>query len=88
MAAVRLVVALAVKMTMMVVATASPITDSQILNDTWAFMTAFRDPLNGLFCDSLSFEEAVCGDGNNVYSSAAVGIGLIADVVGKCLQHN
>ena len=37
-----------------------------------------RDPLNGLFCHSLSLDDlegVVCGDYNSIYSSAAVGMG-------------
>ena len=54
---------------------------SRMLNDSFAFWFAFRDPLTGLFCDTVNFDGPVCGDGNNRYSSAGTGMGLIADCV-------
>jgi len=61
---------------LLVIHAASPAT---LLQDSYAFWSAFRDPDTGLYCDSVSFSGPVCGDKNNVYSSAGTGMGLIAD---------
>ncbi|CAE8585260.1 unnamed protein product [Polarella glacialis] len=53
-----------------------------LLNEMFTFWDAFRDPLTGLYCDSLYFGDSnSCGEDNNLYSSAATGMGLIADCV-------
>merc|ERR1712222_223572 len=51
-----------------------------ILDDLFTVWRAFRDPLNGAWCDSLHFaddddELTPCGEGNNFYSSAGMGMG-------------
>lgn len=59
----------------------SAVIDS-IMNDTFNAWNAFRDPRNGLWCDTIYFENAVvCGPGNEWYSSAGTGMGLISDAV-------
>lgn len=54
-----------------------------LYNDTFLFWNYFRDPYNGLYCDSLFLTNntTVCGSKNNVYSIAAQGMGLLADCV-------
>jgi len=52
------------------------------MTDLFQFWSAFRDPVTGAFCDSLQFGDTViCGGGNNIYSSAGTGMGLIAECV-------
>jgi len=55
-----------------------------ILDDLFTVWRAFRDPLNGAWCDSLHFaddddELTPCGEGNNFYSSAGMGMGLVSE---------
>lgn len=53
-----------------------------LFHDAFLFWNAFRDPENGLYCDTISFDSTiVCGSNNNRYSSAGTGMGLIADCV-------
>jgi hypothetical protein len=50
--------------------------------DLYRFWSAFRDPDNGLYCDALYLEgTAVCGPGNDFYSLASAGMGLVADCI-------
>merc|ERR1712012_1181667 len=55
-----------------------------ILDDLYKVWRAFRDPLNGAWCDNLYFpdveeleELTPCGEDNNFYSS--VGMGLVSE---------
>jgi len=55
-----------------------------ILDDLFTVWRAFRDPLNGAWCDTLRFagadnELTPCGDANNFYSSAGMGMGLVSE---------
>eukprot|EP00040_Diaphanoeca_grandis_P043704 m.10021 g.10021 ORF g.10021 m.10021 type:complete len:430 (-) comp8069_c0_seq1:68-1357(-) len=54
----------------------------KIFTDSMKGWTAFRDPNNGLWCDSVQFPVGpVCGKTNNVYSSAGTGMGLVSDAI-------
>lgn len=56
----------------------------QILSDVFTVWRGFRDPLNGFWCDSLWFstaERLSCGEGNNFYSSAGMGMGLVSEAI-------
>ena len=49
-----------------------------IFEDALAVWDAYRDPDNGLWCDTLSFGNGetpitTCGEQNNFYSSAGIG---------------
>ena len=66
----------------------APRSPSPLLIDAFAAWEAFRDPLNGLFCDTLSLPTSPdadtaavvpCGPQNNRYSSAGTGMGLVAE---------
>jgi len=55
-----------------------------ILDDLFTVWRAFRDPLNGAWCDTLRFagegeEITPCGEGNNFYSCAGMGMGLVSE---------
>lgn len=52
-----------------------------IWNDTLAAWGTFRDPRNGLWCDSVSFSGPACGVDNDRYSSAGTGMGLVSEAV-------
>ena len=57
-----------------------------IMNDTFTAWNAFRDPRNGLWCDTIYFSNDtlsdVCGSAtNDWYSSAGTGMGLITEAV-------
>ena len=54
---------------------------SNLTHDAFAYWFAFRDPLNGLYCDTVPFAGPRCGDANNRYSSAGTGMGLVAEAV-------
>lgn len=60
---------------------ASPGDDKQLL-DLFYMWSAFRDDVNGLYCDALLFGDSnACGISNNRYSAASAGMGLVAEVV-------
>ena len=56
-----------------------------IMTDIVAGWESFRDPRNGLWCDTINFTNGtttdICGPANNWYSSAATGMGLISETV-------
>ena len=54
-----------------------------LFKDSFRFWSAFRDPHNGLWCDTIYFNQSsVCGDkASDFYSSAGTGMGLISDCV-------
>ena len=48
-----------------------------IFEDALAVWQSFRDPENGVWCDTLRFNQVpmvTCGENNNFYSSAGTGI--------------
>ena len=48
-----------------------------IFEDNLAVWQSFRDPENGVWCDTLRFKDTpmvTCGNNNNFYSSAGTGI--------------
>ena len=48
-----------------------------IFEDNLAVWQSFRDPENGVWCDTLRFKDTpmvTCGKNNNFYSSAGTGI--------------
>lgn len=55
----------------------------EVFNNSAEFWNAYRDPTNGLYCDTLSLNDnIVCGPPSNTrYSSASTGMGLVADCV-------
>merc|ERR1712223_567862 len=64
----------------------APEVRQNILDDLYKVWRAFRDPLNGAWCDNLyfpdveEFEELTpCGEDNNFYSSAGMGMGLVSE---------
>ena len=67
----------------------SPSTAS-LFNATLKSWLAFRDPENGLYCDSITFTRTMpgvdtfpcsSGSGNQRYSSASTGFGLVVDTI-------
>jgi hypothetical protein len=52
------------------------------LTDAFVFWSAYRDDLNGLYCDSLSSGNVTaCGAGNDFYSSAGTGMGMVMECI-------
>jgi hypothetical protein len=68
---------------LLVAAASSAVAPSRLLNHTFHFWNTYRDPYNGLYCDNIRFDiPERCGEvTNRRYSSAAVGMGLVADCV-------
>ncbi len=58
-----------------------------IFEDALAVWQSFRDPENGVWCDTLRFNQVpmvTCGENNNFYSSAGTGYSIIIFIV--CLE--
>ena len=55
---------------------------NELYQNVYKFWQGYRDPRNGLYCDNQDFKSTtVCGPKNNFYSSAAVGMGMVAETV-------
>ena len=57
-------------------------TINQLYQDVFKFWKGYRDPRNGLYCDNQDFQTTtVCGETNYFYSSASLGMGLVAEAI-------
>jgi hypothetical protein len=55
-----------------------------LMNDTFRFWSALRDPSNGLWCKGIDFQPGTACDGTGKYgsyASAGVGMGLVSDAL-------
>ena len=53
-------------------------TRQSIFNDSLTLWEMYRDPITGVYCDHVQFHSSKpCGAGNNFYSSAGTGMGLV-----------
>lgn len=54
-----------------------------VMNDAFRYWELFRDPSNGLWCDSIGLNtgSARCKFGSAIYSSAGTGMGIVSDCV-------
>ena len=57
----------------------------RLMNDTFRFWSALRDPSNGLWCKGIDFQPGTSCDGTGRYGSsyvsAGVGMGLVSDAL-------